>query len=107
MDEIEVFSTDNHIVNVSMMDLNPVGQDDSWDDIVRACQTAIDRAMENMEDVCMYMRTKYVELRMASAGNMKKMATVAKESMHRAKLATLLTFTFGFTLSFLAFYFLR
>ncbi len=107
VDEIELFSTDNHIVNVSMMDLNPVGQDDSWDEIVGACQIAIDKALENMEDVCMYMRTKYVELRMASAGNMKKMATVAKESMQRAKLATLLTFTFGFTLSFLAFYFLR
>ena len=107
VDEVELFSTDNHIVNMSMMDLNPVGQSDSWDSIVAACQEAVNHALENLEEVCMYMKTKYVELRMASAGNLKKMTSVTKESVSRAKIAALVSFTMGFLLSFLTFYFLR
>ena len=103
VDEIEVFSTDNHLVNATMMDVNPVGERDSWEAVVGACVEAVRKAMENIEDVCVYMGTKEVELRMAPAGTVSRMSDVTKEGIKKAKVAVPVLFAAGFLASLLIF----
>ncbi len=106
-DEVEIFSTDNHVVNISMVDLNPVGQRDSWDDIVNACKEAVKNAVDNMEDVCVYASTEKVKLRMASRGNMKKIATITKEGVKRATIMAPVLLASGYIISAILFYLLQ
>jgi len=105
-DKVEVFSTDNHIVNVTMMDLNPVGERDSWDELIDACKRAVKEASEDIENVCVYAKTEQVELRMATGGNLKKMTDITKESVKTAAIMTPILFTVGFLISFFIFYFM-
>ncbi|NPA75817.1 MAG: DUF2070 family protein [Euryarchaeota archaeon] len=102
--DVEVFSTDNHVVNVTMMDLNPVGTEDNWDKIIESAKAAVQNAIENMEEVCVYMKTEWVELRMAASGQLAKMTDITKESMKVAKIAVPLLSAGGFIISFLIFY---
>ncbi len=101
--DAEVFSTDNHVVNMTMMDINPVGNGDDWNKIVDAAVKATMTAMENMENVCVFMRTKNVKLRMASSGQLAKMADVTMSSIAFAKFAIPLLSILGFATSLLLF----
>lgn len=102
-DEIEVFSTDNHIVNMSLVDLNPVGEKDDWKMIVNACREVVKDAIGNIEDVCVCMKTKNIEMNMASHGELEKLTDITRESVGTAKIFAPLTFFLGFLLSFLTF----
>ncbi len=103
--EVEVFSTDNHVVNVTMMDLNPVGNEDDWDSIVKKSREVVQEAIGNMEYVCVHMRTKWIKLRMAASGQLAKMTDITKESIQVAKFAVPILSVLGFALAFLTFYY--
>ena len=107
VDEIEVFSTDNHIVNISLVDLNPIGDKDDWNMLIKAGRDAINEAIKNIEDVCVCMNTKMVKMRMAYPGQLKKLTDITRMSVGRAKLVAPISLILGFILSFLAFYLLR
>lgn len=106
VDDVEVFSTDNHLVNATMMDVNPVGERDPWDLVIEACVEAVRKAIENIEDVCVYMGTREVELRMAPVGTLSRMSEVTREGIRKAKIAVPVLFAAGFLSSLLAFIFL-
>ncbi len=103
VDDAEVFSTDNHIVNMSMIDHNPVGERDSWNEIIEATIESLKAALENIEDVCVKMSTKFVEVRMAFSGELQKLTEITKASLGMAKITAPLTFLIGFFLSYFVF----
>lgn len=103
VDEVEVFSTDNHIVNYDIMDLNPFGDRDDWKIIIDKIKDTVKRAIENIEDVEVSMHTEVVEMTMARRGQLQKMTDITKEAIKTVKIAAPLTLASGFFLSLLSF----
>ena len=103
VDEVEVFSTDNHIVNLSLVDLNPIGDKDDWEMLINACREAVKEAISNIEDLCVCMSTRNVEINMASHGELEKLTTITRVSVGTAKWFAPLSIILGSFLSFLAF----
>jgi len=103
VDEVEVFSTDNHIVNYDIMDLNPFGDRDDWNTIIESIKMAIKKAVANIEDVEVSMHTEIVEMTMARRGQLQKMTDITKEAIKTVKIVAPLTLISGFFLSLLAF----
>ncbi len=103
VDDAEIFSTDNHAVNMGMIDYNPVGERDPWNEIIEGTIEALKIALENIEDVCVKMNTRFVDVRMAFSGQLQKLAEITKASLGRAKISAPLTFLGGFFLSYMVF----
>jgi len=106
IDDVEIFSTDNHIVNYDILDLNPFGSKDSWDDLIRIIREAIKEAMENLEYVEVSMHTEDVEFRMARRGQLEKMSNITKDAIKRAKISVPLLTLGGFFTALLSFIYL-
>ena len=104
VDDAEIFSTDNHIVNISMIDLNPVGDKDEWDELVKIARNAVKEALKNIEEVKVAYHTEFAELKMARRGQLKKMTEITRWSMGRAKVLAPLTLGTAFVLSLLIFW---
>ncbi len=107
VDDSEVFSTDNHIVNMSMVDLNPVGEHDDWTEIINACKKAVEIAIKNEGPACASFRTEEVEFLMANTGNLELMSAITKKSVARAKIAAGLLLTASFVVSLLIFFLIK
>ncbi len=103
VDEVEIFSTDNHIVNYDIMDLNPFGDKDNWDEIIESIRDAIKDALNNIEPVEVSMHTENVKLTMARRGQLQKMTEITKDALKTVKIAAPLTLICGFILSLLSF----
>ena len=103
VDEIEVLSTDNHIVNMSLVDLNPIGDKEDWNIIIDACRNVVKEAIGNIEDVCVCMKTQNIEMNMASHGELERLTDITRVSVGTAKIFGPLSFILGFLLSFITF----
>ena len=106
VDDVEIFSTDNHAVNMGLMDYNPVGERDDWKEIINSTIKALHQAIEDIEDVCVDAKTEYVEVRMAFSGELQRLAEITKKSLGRAKITAPATFIAGFVISYIIYYFL-
>jgi len=103
VDDIEVFSTDNHIVNYDIMDLNPFGDKDDWDVIIEHIKNAIEESIKNMDEVGVSMHTEIVELTMARRGQLKRMTDITRKALKTVKIAAPITLVGGFILALLSF----
>ena len=106
LDDVEIFSTDNHIVNYDILDLNPFGSKDSWEDLIKNIRDAIKDAINNIEDVKVSMHTENVEFIMARRGQLKKMSDITKEALRRVKISIPLLTLGGFFGALLSFIYL-
>ena len=103
VDEVEIFSTDNHIVNYDIMDLNPFGDKDDWDVIIENIKAAVRAALEDVEPVEVSMHTENVKMIMARRGQLQKMTEITRDALKTVKVAAPLTLITGFILSLLSF----
>lgn len=103
LDEVEVFSTDNHIVNYNIIDLNPVGDKDDWNQIIKTVNDAVKDALSNAEEVEVSIHTEIVKLRMARRGQLKEMADITKSALNTIKFAMPLIAVGGFLGALLSF----
>ena len=106
MDDAEVFSTDNHIVNYDFLDLNPVGDKDNWDNIIANVEVALKDALRNVEVVYVDTYTQKVVLNMASRGQLHKITEITKVSVGRAKIVAPLSLLLSILFSILLFMYL-
>ncbi len=103
VDEVEVFSTDNHIVNYNFLDLNPIGDRDDWDTIIDEVENTINDALRNVEKVRVEAETRHVVLHMASRGQLHRITEITRLSVGRAKIAAPLSLILSISLSILIF----
>ncbi len=99
----EIFSTDNHIVNYSFLDLNPVGDKDDENVLIESIVKTVKSAISNIEDVSISSNTEMVELHMASRGQLHKLTEVTRISTARSKIMFPVTALMAFIFSFLIF----
>ncbi len=106
LDDVEVFSTDNHIVNYNILDLNPVGDKDNWEKIIEKVREAVKEALTNTESVKVSMHTEWVKLRMARRGQLETMSNITRDALKRVKITMPLATIGGFLGALLSFLYL-
>ncbi len=101
--DAEIFSTDNHIVNYSFLDLNPVGDKDDETVLIESIVKTVKSAISSIEDVSVSSKTEMVDLHMASRGQLHKLTEITRVSTARSKIMFPVTALMAFILSFLIF----
>ncbi len=106
LDDVEIFSTDNHIVNNDLTDLNPVGERDPWDYILSLIKDAVIEATKNITSTKVSMQTENVQLKMAVSGQMDKINDITRGVLKKAKIVTPILVLVSFTSALLSFLYL-
>ncbi|MGC8681175.1 MAG: DUF2070 family protein [Thermoplasmata archaeon] len=109
IDDVEVYSTDNHIVNINPKDLNPVGNGANIDEILSSVDQSIDMALNNMENVYIGFYGTKLLLRIAGKGYIDKMSFYVKRMIKRLRISILiviLTFIFSLFIFIISFIFI-
>jgi putative membrane protein len=93
VDDAEVFSTDNHTVNVSMVDVNPVGAGGGEDAIVAAAREAVKEALENLRRREMRFVKSSARVPLGGDGFLEKLEIHTKRGIYRTLGAMALSIT--------------
>ncbi len=89
-DDVEIYSTDNHIVNINPKDLNPIGNDANLDDILSGVEDAVDMAYKNLENVYMGFYSTKLLLKIAGKGYIDKVSVYVKKMIRRLRISILI-----------------
>ncbi len=92
-DDVELYSTDNHISNINPKGLNPVGDDTNSNEILNAIDDAVAMAFSNMENVSISFHSTKLHLRVADQGFVEKATGHVKNTMKRLKLSIFIMIT--------------
>ncbi|MFG1545233.1 MAG: DUF2070 family protein [Thermoplasmataceae archaeon] len=88
---LEIYTTDNHYVNASNLDVNPLGKDGNIDDIVGLIARTVEKAMESVTDVEVGMKTVNVKVRMGDENTYQRLIDSVFDSLRRAKYTIIIT----------------
>ncbi len=109
VDDLEIFTTDNHIVNLNPKDLNPVGSKGDIEDLIMKIKEGIDLAGKDLEECSFSAFTTKCLLKIAGKGYLEKVSEIIKKMLRRLRIAVILiilTFIFSFFIFLLTFIFL-
>lgn len=100
VDEAEVLTTDNHIVNVSVGGFNPVGLDDDDEAILAACNEVVYKALANMKEAeSAAVRDEVGDVMVWGKGNTIRLSTAINAAVATSKstlfASMFITFTIG------------
>lgn len=82
VDEVEVLTTDNHVVNIALNGYNPVGLKMEGGKIKLITKKLIKEAIADLEEVQVGMKTGFIEdFKVFGAGNTMRLATVVNSTV--------------------------
>ncbi|MGC8565569.1 MAG: DUF2070 family protein [Thermoplasmata archaeon] len=105
-DDVEVYSTDNHIVNINPKDLNPIGNENNIADILAAVEESVKNAIDNIEDCSIGFYGTKLFLKIAGKGYIDKVSIYVKRMIKRLRISILvviLTFIFSLFIFIISF----
>ncbi len=106
VDEAEVLTTDNHIVNVSVGGFNPVGMKDDHEAFVAACNEAVYKALANMKEAeSAAVREEVGDVMVWGKGNTIRLSTSINASVATSKSALVAAMLIAFTIGMMAMWF--
>lgn len=100
---VEFFTTDNHVVNSSTLDMNPLGERDSIEMVAEAILRAMDSAVQDMSPASFYTGSSEAEVHMGEEDTFKKLNSTVFSAMRTAKYAIIGLTTLSLLLSYLIF----
>jgi putative membrane protein len=101
VDEAEVLTTDNHIVNVTVGGFNPIGEKDDQALFVRRCRDAVDLALEDLREAeVAATRVEVGDVLVWGKGNTVRMTTNINTSVTTSKTALMAAVTIAFIIGF-------
>ncbi|WP_241760312.1 DUF2070 family protein [Thermoplasma volcanium] len=103
---LEIYTTDNHYVNASVLDVFPLGSRGSIEEISDIIADTVKRAKEDVEDVQIAMGTEYALVRMGEKNNFQNLVSTVFSSVKTAKYTALYTIPAAIAASFLVFRFI-
>ncbi|WP_188680815.1 DUF2070 family protein [Thermogymnomonas acidicola] len=106
LDSVEVYTTDNHIVNASTLDMNPLGMRDRVEDVVESILEAIRTASSNLEKCRFVAGSSEVKVRMGDENTFNSLKSIVFYSLQRAKVNIMITVPSSVLASLLIFRFL-
>ncbi|PMP74124.1 MAG: hypothetical protein C0180_04995 [Aciduliprofundum sp.] len=102
VDDAEIYSTDNHIVNINLKDLNPIGNKDDEERLMDAIKESLSRAMDDIEEVEIGTHTTKVLVKVGGKGYMEKVSEIVNKMVKRLKFSILIVII-SFIISILIF----
>ncbi len=103
VDEAEVLTTDNHIVNVTVGGFNPIGLKDDPQLLTRLCTESVDQALADLREAeAGAARVEAHDVMVWGKGNTVRMTSNVNASVSTSKVALLATTVIGFTVGFWA-----
>jgi putative membrane protein len=107
VDEAEVLTTDNHIVNVTVGGFNPIGLKDDRQMISRLCNDSLDLALEDLRDAeAASARVEVTDVLVWGKGNTVRMTSHLNATVSTSKSALLACVVIGFTIGFWAMWYI-
>ncbi|KQB34204.1 DUF2070 family protein [Acidiplasma cupricumulans] len=85
VDNLEIYTTDNHVVNASNLDINPLGLNCNPDDVVNLIKTAVKDAINDISDVKIGMKTVYTTVHMGREDSFKTLMDTVLGAFRIAK----------------------
>jgi putative membrane protein len=106
VDEAEVLTTDNHIVNVSVGGFNPVGMKDDHEAIVAACNEVVHKALENMKEAeSAAVRDEVGDVMVWGHGNTIRLSTTINAALATSKSAIVASMIVAFSIGMIVMWF--
>ena len=107
VDEAEVLTTDNHIVNVTVGGFNPIGYRDDDQLLGRLCSDSLDLALADLREAeVAATRVEAHDVLVWGKGNTVRMTSNLNASVSTSKAALAATLIVGFTVGFWAMWYL-
>jgi putative membrane protein len=108
VEEAEVLTTDNHIVNVSVGGFNPVGLKDDHELFVRRCGEAVDMALTSLEIATVAAsRTEVHDVNVWGKGNAIRLTANLNAAVSTSKTALIGALGLAFVVGFFALYYVQ
>jgi putative membrane protein len=103
VDEAEVLTSDNHIVNVTVGGFNPIGISDDGALLARLCEETVDQALEDLREAeASAARVEVHDVQVWGKGNTARMTANLNASVSTSKSGLLAAVVIGFTIGFWA-----
>jgi putative membrane protein len=107
VDEAEVLTNDNHIVNVTVGGYNPIGLKDDPQLLTRVCSDSLDLALADLrEGEVAAARVEAPDVMVWGKGNTVRMTSHLNATIATSKVALLAAFVVGLTVGFWAMWYL-
>ena len=107
VDEAEVMTTDNHIVNARVGGFNPIGQDDDHRLLNRLCNEVLDIALADLREAeAAATQVEASDVLVWGKGNTVRMTANLNASVSTSKAALLASIVIGGTIGFWAMWFI-
>jgi putative membrane protein len=101
VEEAEVLTTDNHIVNVTVGGFNPIGEKDDQALFVRRCNDAVDLALADLREAeAAATRVEVGDVLVWGKGNTVRMTTNLNTSVNTSKFALITAVTMALVIGF-------
>jgi len=106
VDEAEVLTTDNHIVNVSVGGFNPVGLKDDQEAFVATCNEAVYKALANMKEAeSSAVRDEVGDVMVWGRGNTIRLSTSINAAVATSKSALVAAMVIAFSIGMITMWF--
>lgn len=103
VDGLEIYTTDNHVVNAGSLDMNPLGARCNVEELTDQIAVAVKAAKEDVEDVRIGMASETVKVKMGDEDSFQNMIEVVFSSLRTAKWTILAAIPVSVILSILIF----
>lgn len=90
VDDVEIYSTDNHIVNMNPKDLNPVGNRDDENKLIDEIRKSVEEAKGDLEDVETGTHTTRVMVRVGGRGYVEKVSEMVSKMVKRLRISIII-----------------
>ncbi|MEM4878070.1 MAG: DUF2070 family protein, partial [Thermoplasmata archaeon] len=104
VDDLEIYTTDNHIVNMDPKDLNPIGNKDDENILIENIRESLFEAIKDMEEVQIGTHTTRVLVKVGGKGYVEKVSEIVGRMVKRLRVSILIVIL-SFIFSILIFYF--
>lgn len=103
---VEIYTTDNHYVNASVLDVFPLGSRGDADRIADLIALAVKRAKADVEPVKVGMATDYATVKMGEKNNFQTLISTVFSAVRTAKFTAIYTIPTTIATTFLIFRFI-
>ena len=90
VDDAEVYSTDNHIVNMDPKDLNPIGNKDDESILLKEIRKSVIDAINDLEEVETGTHTTKVMVKVGGKGYVERMSEIVNRMVKRLKVSIII-----------------
>ncbi len=101
LDYLAIYTTDNHIVNQSGLDMNPLGEKDDIMELAGKFEGILNNAIDDLEDVEFIHGSADVNVNMGSENSYNELMDMVFHSIKRAKYIAFTTVSLTFVIPFI------